>query len=591
MGGGMGIFDRGDGVLDRPMFEHAARYYTQWAGAPTSVYDYGRSDRSNDVGCRPRFAAWDHEVGEDAVYVAWHTNAPSPARGTASYAYAPVASGTLEDFDGVPGSLELMAAIHQQLIDDIRKEWDPNWQDRGKRTAYFGEVNPNHNPEMPATLIEVAFHSTFDDAEALRDPRFRKIAARAIARGVAVYFARRDGLEPILPPSPPSALLMENAASRAGLRIAWQPPAEGADQYVVYLSSDGRSFAEGIVTQDHELIVPPGDNGSAVYARVASLNQAGESLPSRVVGAKATFHESASVLVIAEFDRIDGTMLLQDDLSAFDLGTIERGFIDHINDLSHVSRYGNAIATYGASFASADARAVARNDIRLADYQAIIWFTGENAAGDRLLGPVERTLLTDYLAGGGQLLLTGAELAWTFDNILADEFSSYFQSTFGVAFVADDANTYELINADGPLRGIAPLSFDDQGVGSYDANFADVIAPLSGGPVLGYPGVVDGVAAVYSDELRVFYFGFPIETINGADHRAELIGRVLNEFEIEVDIDPPIPGDSNNFDSAGGCGCAANPAHHSGRGMWVALFVLLVFLVNHPSSGSHRPVS
>ena len=53
---------------------------------------------------------------------------------------------------GVDGSLELMDAIHTELVGDLRADWDPAWQDRGEHTAYFGEVNPSHNPEMPATL-------------------------------------------------------------------------------------------------------------------------------------------------------------------------------------------------------------------------------------------------------------------------------------------------------------------------------------------------------------------------------------------------------------------------------------------------------
>ena len=45
-----------------------------------------RPGRDDDVGARSRYAAWDHEDGEDAVYVAWHTNAPDPGVGTSSAA-------------------------------------------------------------------------------------------------------------------------------------------------------------------------------------------------------------------------------------------------------------------------------------------------------------------------------------------------------------------------------------------------------------------------------------------------------------------------------------------------------------------------
>jgi hypothetical protein len=93
-GGGVGLIDRGMGVSGRPRFEESARYHTQFAGAPASVWALGGNtpadDRTNDVGTRSRFAAWVHEPGEDAVYVAWHTNAfNGTAVGTNTYIYGP----------------------------------------------------------------------------------------------------------------------------------------------------------------------------------------------------------------------------------------------------------------------------------------------------------------------------------------------------------------------------------------------------------------------------------------------------------------------------------------------------------------------
>ena len=38
LGGGLAVHDRGGGTNGRPMYEQAARYYTQWSGAPTSVF-------------------------------------------------------------------------------------------------------------------------------------------------------------------------------------------------------------------------------------------------------------------------------------------------------------------------------------------------------------------------------------------------------------------------------------------------------------------------------------------------------------------------------------------------------------------------
>src|SRR5678815_941006 len=191
----MAVHDLGTGTNERPMFEQSSRYSTQLLGAPTDVYRYFDGDEGDDVVARPRFTDWDHEAGEDAVYLAWHTNAPNPGRGTSSHTYGSQypCCGPLSDFRGVPGSLELQAAVHGEIIDDLRADWDPGWADRGRSTADFGELRPLHNDEVPGVLVELAFHDTPADAAALRDPRFRRLAARAMAQGVARYFADKDG--------------------------------------------------------------------------------------------------------------------------------------------------------------------------------------------------------------------------------------------------------------------------------------------------------------------------------------------------------------------------------------------------------------
>jgi N-acetylmuramoyl-L-alanine amidase len=322
VGGGASRIDRGMGTSGRPAFEDAARYQAQWNGAPASVWDYAAEDGSDDVGTRSRFSAWDHEAGEDAVYVAWHTNAPSPARGTSSFAYGPSSYGPLSEFSGVAGSLELMDAIHRELVADLRAAWEPTWQDRQQHTAYFGEVNPGHNPEMPATLIEVAFHDTEADANALREPAFRHLASRAIAQGIATYFATRDGATLTLPPGTPTQV-RASGADGGGLAVAWEPPAEdpaGGDAptgYTVYLSPDGRAFDDG-----HDLdggatgaVFGPDELAGARFARVVARNAGGRSRPSLVVGGAPRDPTVGDVLVVAGFTRLDGAMFFRAEVA------------------------------------------------------------------------------------------------------------------------------------------------------------------------------------------------------------------------------------------------------------------------------------
>ncbi len=236
-GGGMGAIDRGQGVSGRPRFEESARYYTQWGGAPQSVWapsnNAPTADRDNDVGLRARYAAWSHEAGEDAVYVSWHTNAldgPGGAEptGTNTFVYGPNApNGSFGTFTGYPGSVELGQAIQTEMINDFRRPegWNvPGWVDRGVDTAYFGEINPSNNNEMPSVLLEMAFHDTPADVLRIKEPAWRYLAARAISQGIIKYFAQRDGVPVRLPPEPPTHLAARNQLNGEVL-LTWHEPA------------------------------------------------------------------------------------------------------------------------------------------------------------------------------------------------------------------------------------------------------------------------------------------------------------------------------------------------------------------------------
>ncbi len=581
IGGGMGVIDRGGGVSGRPMFENCARYYAQLAGAPPSVYDYSTTDGNDDVGTRSRFTAWDHEDGEDAVYIAWHTNAPSPARGTSSFVYGPSSYGPLSEFTGTAGSLALVGFVHDELVNDFRADWQADWQDRGQHSAYFGEVNPANNPETPAALFEIAFHDTLEDADALRDPRFRNIAARAMAEGVARYFADADGTTLVLPPEPPTA--PRAVAEEGAIRLSWDPPAadpaggDAASGYIVYLSRDGNAFDDGTAVTGTELVVDAPADGGAVYARITATNDGGESMASRVVGARTGAAGAAQVLVVAAYDRLDGGMLLREDLAAYELATVDRGLIERINDGSHVARYGAAIDAAQVSFDSADGAAVAAGEVELSGYALVIWQLGRDVA----VPPAEvRAALGDYTAGGGRLVVFGTDVATALAGDGSPEAATFLSEVLHVEVAADDAGTFGLAAEAGELfDGVAPLSFDDAGPGGYRAEAPDALVPASGGAAaLRYDGG-DVAAAVWRDGgggAGALVAGFPFETIAGADRRTEVMARILAGFEI-----PPDPlggggGGGGGGDELGGGCCDGGGA--SGR-LPAAIALALLVLV------------
>jgi hypothetical protein len=77
---------------------------------------------------------------------------------------------------------------------------------------------------------------------------------------------------------------------------------------------------------------------------------------------------------------------------------------------------------------------------------------------------------------------------------------------------------------------------DDGSLGLYAAGTPDVILPadLSVSPMLAYPGVAAGVAAVHHPGVegrgQVFYLTFPFETIADQAGRAALFSQIVNRF-------------------------------------------------------------
>jgi hypothetical protein len=561
-GGGMAPQLRGGATTGRPAFESAAAYNTQLLGAPRDVYDYFTNDEaSDDVVARPRFAAWEHEAGEDAIYLAWHTNAPSPSRGTLSIAFGntyPCCSG-YNDFAGVAGSLQLLDAVHDELIADLRGAYDPTWRNAGKVTAALGELNPAHNAEMPAILVELAFHDTAADAEALRDPRFRQIAARAMAQGIAKYFAAKDGRTLVLPPEPPTAVRVENAG-KGTLRISWRPPAADATggatptKYRVFVSTNGYGFDDGTLVDGETFTLDDLPRAALRFVRVASVNDGGESPPTEVVGARLAASGAAPTLVVGGFDRLDKFQMLRDTAPL--VGTVDRMRLERMNDGTYAARHGKALADAGFAFDGATDEAVAERDIDLAGYKAIDWFAGQQADVGALPATT-RTELERFRAAGGKLLISGSELVWALDTKGTADDQLFVREALHVSLGADDANTYDVAALAGPFASLAPLSFHDTATGGYDADMPDVLVPGPGAAAVLAYGTGDGGAAAIAWEDGIV-IGFPIELVQGDEARSELLAAALTYFGVEPDPDPKSDDDEPPVDDPAGCGCGAS---------------------------------
>jgi len=582
-GGGTGIIDRDGGVSGRPRWEEAARYHAQLLGAPATVYDTSDTDNSDDVTTRSRWAAWENESGwDDSVFISWHSNAYNGnARGTSTYVYGPNDPGTGWEPAAQEGSEELATLLHNGVVAALRDGWDAAWpvSGSGLYSAWFGELNPSYNNEMPACLIELAFHDNTTDSNALRDPRFRLIAARAATQAVIQYFADRDTLEAVYPPDTPR-MVRTTAIGPHEAIISWEAPpdsprtlyGDAPTGYIVQRSADGFAFDDGVEVEGATSFTAQDLYPYSVdYFRVIAYNDGGRSFPSPVVAVRPK-SDGAQVLIVDGFERLDRGLLVSQDLSSYGLGAVMRMFLERMNTFDYVRAHALALSDLSYSFDSVQKSALETIDLTV--YDAVLWFTGEQSTADVTVTPAEQTHLCDYLDGGGILFISGSEYGWDLYHMGDATDQAFFTDCLGLSYLGDDAGTYQAATVTGGEDVFnGSLSFDD-GSFIYNADYPDLIEAAGDGiTFLGYgDGTGGGAGVVTGGDRKVAALGFPFETILDADTRRTLLGGILAWYDLtaleepvdedviesdnEISDDHAAPVDDGDADPDYGGGCA-----------------------------------
>ncbi len=592
IGGGLGIIDRGGGTSGWPRYTENSRYHAQYSGAPTSVYDTSGDDRSDDVGTRSRFAAWVNEAGEDSAYFSWHTNAGG-GTGTSIYIYWPNAHGYCDGTEATTGSADLADLILAEVGGGLRTVWDPGWTDRGRRCAWFGELNPGNNGEMPSALIEAAFHDLPEDVADLKEPQFRRLAARAVYQGIVRYFAQRDGITPVFVPEPPTA----PAALNVGLdrvEISWRPPAADAaggaqvDSYRLYQGPNGLAFDEGVDVGDASAVILEDlEPGEIRFFRVTAVNAGGESLPSSVVGVMASPSGRAPLLIVDGFDRNDGSMLWAQDTGSY-LGTVDRMVLRRMHDAATVRRHGVEAGAYGVQFDSVHHTAASR--LTLEAYDVVDYVAGRGVLADRSVSSALRARLETYQAAGGNLLVSGSHVGTHLSA--GDAADTQFLASVLHTDGASVGTGYDVSPAAGELLdGVGDFALHDGDDDGYDVGPTDSLTAASTGLGLAdhTAGGTTAVRSAQGPPGASVLLSFPLEGVAEPDQREEIMARILAFFEVEPEQAPDagvaedggVSGDASPTcrdcpcaDS--GCGCSSSSPP---TGLWPGLAALLLLLL------------
>jgi hypothetical protein len=559
-GNGVGDINRGGGVSGRDREDEAGLYWVQWhvdrsQGISSSEYRTSSSDRTATVSLSPRYAEYMNREADgslsDRVFVSFHSNASTGNPATATNrGVLGLYNGNNDPSTATPNQFLLANTLGREVNDDLvdqNAQFEHNWFEQGplgsdvtldRSDIEFGEINNLRiNGEFDATIIETGYHDNTQDTEMLRDAKVRDALARATYQGVVKYFNDVDGgaTQIVMAPGQATQVRAESIGA-SSVTVTWTPPVANsyngdiATGYRIYGSTDGYGFDGGTLvasggTTSHTFIGLD-ENEGAYYFKVVAVNAGGESPGSEVVAAIPGVG-SKDILIVNGFDRLGRT---QNPVQS----GAQRVRPRQSNSFDYAVQVASAIEANSPDLVvdTAANEAIISGAVNLSDYAAVIWILGEESSADDTFDITEQSRVTTYLATGGKLFVSGAEIGWDLDNL--NNGRAFYNNQLHADYVLDDANTYNVSGVGGSIFAGLSFSFDD-GSQFYNSEFPDVITPLAGATTaLTYVGGSGGGAAIQYDggpgDAQIINLGFPFETITTESSRNAVMDRALDFF-------------------------------------------------------------
>ncbi|TNE84150.1 MAG: hypothetical protein EP330_30480 [Deltaproteobacteria bacterium] len=280
LGGGSYTVTTKEGELRQVRaWEAASIHHFAAEGVPEDVWSVPGGGVAGDASARARWAEWSHPEDEEAVYLSIHTDAGG---GTGTTAFVRRRCSTCDERS--VRSTALADALRTELVDAVRRDHAPEWQDRGTRGAHFAEVSDELNPSLPAVLLELGFHDHPEDAAQLADPAFQATVADALVRGLVTW--RSPAAE--APPGPVAEVRWRDES------LTWQPSAAKtageADQWRVRARFGAARWTDLGTTDQASFQVPE----DAVEIEISAIGPGGEGRPIRLERAEPAVAEGGS---------------------------------------------------------------------------------------------------------------------------------------------------------------------------------------------------------------------------------------------------------------------------------------------------------
>ena len=515
-GGGMGKIERGGELSGYPAFAEGALYSMQWYGIDTHLFDDWEDDYTRDYAGRGKWVS--HLAGGSRV---------NPEMGgrrvpfDLSFAFHSDAGVTQNDsIIGTLGIYTLLADnkdelpngesrlngrlltdfVQTQVVDDIRKQFEPNWS---RRQTWDRSYSESRTTSVPAMLLELLSHQNFADMKYGLDPSFRFTVSRSVYKGILKYLSARYGCSYTVQPLPVKAFAVELQDGKAVL--SWEDtkdpgePTAAPTGYILYTREDDGAFDDGVRLEhvekvgNRQTVTVPIRRGRMYSFRIAAFNDGGKSFPSETLAVGTPGEDSKTVLIVNNFTRISAPAWFDTPNYGGFMDNIDSGvpYVREINFIGEQNQFDRTKVWtdddnpgFGGSFTNRGGRVIAGNTF---DYPALhgrvllnagyafcsvsaVYFPSMDAAGyaavDLICGKQVTTrigrgavpdrytvfpapmqdALRQYAAAGGSIFVAGAYIgtdAWdqvypgTFPIKNAFQTQTFIQEVLGYKWVTN----------------------------------------------------------------------------------------------------------------------------------------------------------
>lgn len=163
--------------------------------------------------------------------------------------------------------------MQTQVVDDLRKLYEPEFTRRGMWNKQYAEA---YRSKVPTLLSELLSHQNFADMLQAHNPRFKFDVSRAYYKGILKFLTFQNGQKYVVQPLPVNHFQM--SLEGKNIRLSWSPvadelePTAVAKSYKVYPRIVNGEFDNGLEVKVPTLVFSDLKPGVIYSFKVTAIN-------------------------------------------------------------------------------------------------------------------------------------------------------------------------------------------------------------------------------------------------------------------------------------------------------------------------------